>query len=341
MRWRAMRRSGSEWHDLLHQIDRPVLFLSVLLLGGTLGYRAIEGWTYLDSLYMTVITLTTVGFGETHPLSEGGRIFTIILLIGGVIFYATALNALAQGLLDHRFAEMMNQLGINRKIARMKDHYIICGGGRMAFAIGLELEKAGIPFIFIEQNPHSIVTEHKVRWPILIKDALLEESLLEAGIQKAKGLAAVLPTDADNLFVVLSARSLNPSLFIHTRIALESSRSKMIQAGANKVVSPYNAGGVQIARAFLNPEVDDFLSVVTDRAHYDFEMKMHTVSPDDPFCNKPLRQTEFRQEGFTVIAVKYPDGQMVFAPDASFSLRAGYQIFLMGPGRQIVRDEVE
>ena len=132
-----MRRSGSEWHDLLHQIDRPVLFLSVLLLGGTLGYRAIEGWTYLDSLYMTVITLTTVGFGETHPLSEGGRIFTIILLIGGVIFYATALNALAQGLLDHRFAEMMNQLGINRKIARMKDHYIICGGGRMAFAIGL------------------------------------------------------------------------------------------------------------------------------------------------------------------------------------------------------------
>ncbi len=318
-----MQGADSEWRDMVRQINRPILFLSSLLLSGTFGYRLIEGWSLLDSLYMTVITLTTVGFGETHPLSEGGRLFTILLLIGGVIFYATALNSLAQGLLDHRFAEMMTQLGINRKISKMKDHYIICGGGRMAFAIGLELEKAGIPFIFIEQNPDSIVSEYKHRWPILIKNALLEESLIEAGIQKARGLAAVLPTDADNLFVVLSARSLNDSLFIHTRISLESSRSKMLQAGANKVVSPYHAGGVQIARAFLNPEVDDFLSVVTDRAHYDFEMKMHDVTESDVFCNKPLRETDFRKGGFTVIAVRYCDGRMVFAPDAHFILRAG------------------
>jgi voltage-gated potassium channel len=334
-----MQGSKSDWHELLYQINRPLLFLGALILSGTLGYRWIEEWSLIDSLYMTVITLTTVGFGETHPLSEAGRIFTIFLLIGGVIFYATALNALAQGLLEHRFAEVMNQLGINRKIAKMKDHYIICGGGRMAYAIGMELEKAAVPFLFIEKNPHSVVSEHKNRWPILVRDALLEESLIEAGIHRAKGLAAVLPTDADNLFVVLSARSLNPSLFIHTRIALESTRAKMIQAGANKVVSPYNAGGMQIARSFLNPEVDDFLSVVTDRAHYDFEMKMHTVSPDDPFCNRSLRETEFRQQGFTVIAVKYPDGHMVFAPDASFLLRAGYQIFLMGPGRQVIPED--
>lgn len=328
-----------ETKQLLNQFSKPVLLLLVLVFAGTTGYRVIEDWTFLDSLYMTLITLTTVGFGEVHSLTEMGKLFTIFLLMGGVLFYATAINSIAKGFVEYRFHEAMAELRLNRKVSKMKDHYIVCGGGRMAFAIGGELEKAKIDFVFIEKNPDSIVSEYKGRWPIMIKDALFEETLLEAGIERARGLASVLPTDADNLFVVLSARKLNPKLHIQTRIALESTRSKMHQAGANKVVSPYNAGGVQIARAFLNPEVDDFLSVVTDRAHYDFEMKIHTIEPDDPFCNKPLRETEFRNEGFTVIGVRYPGGNMVFAPDAGFTLRKGQQIFLMGPGEQLVPDE--
>lgn len=202
----------------------------------------------------------------------------------------------------------------------------------MAFSIGEELERAGVPFLFIENNDHSAVSEHTSNWPILVKDALLEESLIEAGIDKAKGLAAVLPTDADNLFVVLSARKLNPKLFIQTRIALASTRSKMLQAGADKVVSPYTAGGVQIARCFVSPEAADFLNVVTDRASYEFEMKIVTVGTEDPFMEKPLRETNFRDNGYIVVGVRFPNGTMRFAPGADFVLREGYQVFLMGPG---------
>ncbi len=323
-----------DFKELVSQLSKPIILLILLIISGTTGFTAIEGWDTLDSLYMTLITLTTVGFGEVHSLSGGGKVFTMLLLLGGVIFYATAINGIARGLIETSLSDRVNEYRMLRKIQKMKNHYIICGGGRMALAIGEELERAGNDFVFIEKNHESIVSEHKERWPILVKDALLEEALIEAGIEEAQGLAAVLPTDADNLFVVLSARKLNTDLYIQTRIALESTRPKMIQAGANKVVSPYNAGGVQIARTFVNPEVDDFLSVVTDRASYEFEMKIHTVAHEDSFCNRSLRDSEFRSQGYTVIGVRYEDGRMVFAPDAKFTLRQGQQIFLMGPGSE-------
>lgn len=316
---------------------RPLFYLMALLLMGSLGYHFIEGWNLLDSLYMTLITLTTVGFGEVHQLSDRGRLFTILLLISGVILYAVILNALAKHFVENRFSDLMTHMRLNRKIAKMSDHYVICGGGRMAFTLGMELEKAGEPFVFIEKNPQSIVSEFVERWPIIHKDALLEETLLEARIEHAKGLASVLPTDADNLFVVLSARKLNPKLFIQTRIALESTRSKMIQAGADKVVSPYSVGGLQLARSFINPLVDDFLSIVTHQAHYDFEMLLQTVKKEDPFCDRPIRDSGFRERGLIIIGVRLKTGKMKFAPEASFVLREGFEIFLMGPGQSSTR----
>lgn len=271
---------------LVEDFYRPLVFLLFLIVTGAFGYHIIEGWSFLDAIYMTLITFTTVGFGEVHELSESGKAFTIIMLVGGVIFYAAAFNAISRALMEYKFQDAVNKIRNNRKISKMKDHYIICGGGRMALAIGEELERAGYGFLFIEKNPESIVSEYGKAWPVIHKDALLEEVLIEAGVERARGLAAVLPTDADNLFVVLSARRLNPDLFIQTRIALENTRSKMLQAGASRVVSPYNAGGIQIARTFVNPEVDDFLSVVIDRASYEFEMKIHEITGDDPYREK-------------------------------------------------------
>ena len=316
----------------LHNLSRPVLILVGLIFFGTTGYRMIEGWTILDSAYMTLITITTVGFGEVHSLSAEGRLFTIILLFGGVLFYGVVLNTMAQNLLEYKFSDIMKGYRLKKQLNELSGHYIICGGGRMAFSIGEELERAREPFLFIENNQDSIVSEHEDRWPILYKDALLEESLIEARIDRAKGLASVLPTDADNLFVVLSARKLNPGLFIQTRIAMASTRSKMLQAGADKVVSPYTAGGVQIARSFVSPEVADFLSVVTDRASYEFEMKIHTVEKGDSYEDRPLNMTDFRSRGFIVVGVRFPGCAMRFAPAADFVLRAGHQVFLMGPG---------
>ncbi len=317
----------------LQNFTRPVLLLLFLLLVGSFGYHLIEGWNFLDSLYMTLITLSTVGFGEVHHLTDDGKLFTIFLMGGGVIYYAYILNTLAKSFMETRFTDLMRQAKLNRKIVRMKNHYIICGGGRMAFTIGQELERAGESFVFIERNFESVVSEHRERWPILHKDALLEDTLLEARIQHARGLASVLPTDADNLFVVLSARRLNPDLFIQTRIAMETTRSKMLQAGADKVVSPYNVGGLQIARSFTTPHVDDFLSVVTDRAHYDFELLIHRVTEEDSFRNKPIRESSFRERGFIVIGVRFEDNRMKFAPDANFILKEGVEIFLLGPGK--------
>ncbi len=314
------------------RVAPPVFLLLFLLTVGTVGYHIIERWSILDSAFMSIITITTVGFGEVHPLTSAGKIFTIVFLLSGVVFYAMAINGIVRIIIDYRFKETMGQIRMNRRIENMKDHYVICGGGRMAYAIAGELDHAGVEFIFVEKNPESIVSEHVGKWPIIQKDALLEDTLIEARIQYARGLAVVLPTDADNLFVVLSARKLNPGLFIQTRIALESSRSKMIQAGADRVVSPYNAGGVQIARSFINPEVEDFLSIVVDRSSYDFEMKIITVNEEDPFCNQTLRETDFRKRGLTVIGIRFPDGRTKFAPDAGTMLSSGYQIFLIGPG---------
>jgi len=324
----------------LKNFGKPITLLALLLFVGSYGYQLIEGWSYLDSIYMTLITITTVGFGEVRPLDDQGKLFTILLLLGGVIFYALTINSITKNLVDYSFGDIMGSLKLKHTISRLKNHYIICGGGRMAYTIGIEMELVGEKFVFIEKNTESIVSEHTAKWPVIQKDALLEDALLDAGILRAKGLASVLPTDADNLFVVLSARRLNPKLFIQTRIAMESTLSKMLQAGADKVVSPYTVGGLQIARSFLNPEVDDFLSMVTDRANYEFPITIHKIHKDDPNCNKILRNSDFRRRGLIVIGIRSADGNLTFAPVADFLLKEGLDIFLIGAGEIDKKDKV-
>lgn len=317
---------------------RPFLFLFSLLATGSFGYMYLEKWNFTDSLYMTAITISTVGFGEIHPLSSTGRLFTIVLLVGGVGFYGIVLNTLIRNFVDTKFRELVTSIRMNTKIENMKDHYIICGGGRMAYTIGLELERSQKEFLFIENSTDSPVMEKKDHWPIIQKDALLEQTLEEAGIRRAKGLASVLQTDADNLFIVLSAKRLNPDLYIVTRIAFESTQSKMLQAGATKVVSPYAMGGMQIARSFIYPEVSEFLEVVMDKASYEFEFQIHTVTEEDPYKDKRIRDASFRENGYIVISLRYPDGRLVFAPDANFVLEKDIEILLLGGGEKILRD---
>lgn len=312
---------------------RPALFLTSLLCIGTFGYKFLEkDWSLFDSFYMTIISITTVGYGEVHPLSTAGRYFTIFMLIGGVVFYGIAVNTLAKSLIEHKFSELMVSVRMEKKIQNLKNHYIICGGGRMAVTIGKELEDAKKEFVFIENNKNAPIMSLNSKYPVIEGNALLEEILLEAKIMEAQGLAAVLPTDADNLFVVLSAKKLNPYLNIITRVSFETTRSKMIQAGANKVISPYTVGGIQIARSFINPEVDDFLEIVMDRASFEFEMKIIKIERFDKYHKKKLLNAGFRKDGFMVIGVRFPDGKQVFAPDADFVLEQDYEVLLLGPG---------
>ena len=323
--------------DIL-QLTRPVLFLSFLLFIGSEGYILIEEWDVIDALYMTVITITTVGFGEVRQLSPSGKIFTITLILGGVVFYGLSIDSLLRFFVGTRFRGYVKVAKMNEKIKKLNNHYIICGGGRMALAIAHEFERSGKEFVIIESNPDSPSLKMSRagvnNWLIMERDALLEESLVEAGIEHASGLASVLPTDADNLFVVLSARKLNPKLRIETRISQESTRGKMLQAGANKVVSPFSIGGLQMARSFLSPQVDEFMEIIMDQANYEFEMKIHHINAGDKYTNHSLRESSFREDGYVVIGVKTHDGEMVFAPQSDYVLKEGMEILLVGSGKK-------
>ena len=318
----------------LRNFTRPFLLLIVILLFGSSGYQLLEGWTFLDSLYMTTITLTTVGFGEVRPLSPGGKIFTIVLIYTGIFLYAITVNSILQMFMEERFRDVFWKLRMEKKIKELKNHIVIAGGGRMALAIAEELEKAGQDFVFIEKNSDAIVMEYLDRWPIIHKDALLEDALVEAGVERARGLAAVLTNDSDNLFVVLTARKLNPGLSIQTRVDAESTLPIMQLAGADAIISPKRIGGQQIARSFINPEVHSFLSVVLDRAaHYEFEMKIHKVAEGDSFINNSIQEADFRENGYIIIAIRLPDGSIKFAPRATTILKKDYEVFLIGPGK--------
>lgn len=317
----------------LRHFLKPLSLMFILLLFGVSGYRFLEGWSLLDCLYMTCITLSTVGFSEAAPLSNPGKIFTMALIFTGVIFYAYTINSIFNVFVEKKFTFFMIETRMKNKIKRLKNHIIICGGGVMSLTLCEELEKAGTGFVVIEKSKEAPIMEYQNRWPILEKDALLEETLLEARVDHARGLAAVLTGDSDNLFVVLTARKLNPKLTIQTRIISESTRNLMKSAGADTVVSPKRVGGLQIARTFINPEVQDFLSIVMDRASsLDIEIKMHQITEGDPNFNKTIQETDFRNRGFIVIAVRDTKGEVNFAPPARTVLKEGFAVFIIGPG---------
>lgn len=313
---------------------KPLVYLVLLVCCGSLGYYVLEKWSFLDSLYMTVITITTVGFGEVHKLNPPGKIFTILLVIAGVGFYGLAINAFIKIFLERNFRTIMEENRVREVLKKMKDHYIICGGGRMALAMAQELTYNQIPFVVIDNNPNAPVVKMEKTWVILRRDALQEETLLEAGINRSRGLASVLPTDADNLFVVLSARRLKPELRIETRISDESSRSKMLQAGANKVLSPYVIGGIQMARSFVEPEVDEFLDIMLDKSSYEFEMVVEHITPENKNRDQKIRNSDYRSRGFIIVGIKESHGRFLFAPDSDMKLRSGCEVLLIGKARE-------
>jgi len=309
---------------------KPFLFITLLVVFGSIGYYVIEGWNVTDSIFMTIITITTVGFGQVHPLTIPGKWFTMLLVISGVGFYGFTINTIVKNFLERNFREIMEENKIQEALKKITDHYIICGGGRMAYAMAEELGNNNVRFVIIENNINAPIMKRKMDWIILNRDALLEETLLEAGIENSRGLASVLPTDADNLFVVLSARSLNKNLLIETRISHESSRAKMLQAGANKIISPYVIGGIQMARSFLEPEVDEFLDITMDKSKYEFEMKVEHITVENIHHDKKIRDTEYQNKGLLVVAIKEPHGRFLFAPDPDMKIRVGSEVLLMG-----------
>ncbi len=314
---------------------REKVFLTIVLIlliisFGTAGYMVIEGWNFLDAFYMTIITLTTVGFGEVHKLSDTGRLFTIALIVGGVgtVFYA--LSTGAKLTLEGELRELFGRQRLEKRIREMKDHYIVCGYGRMGRIICRELKAEKVPFVVVEKKPDVLLEEEK---DILIfeGDATIDEVLKEVGIQKAKGLISVLPTDAENLYVVLSARGLNPALQIVARAGEEGSGQKLLRAGADRVVSPYHIGGLRIAQTVLKPAVVDFIEFATKSGNIDLQMEEIYISEDSGIAGLTLDECGFGRElGVIIVAIKQASGDMRFNPTFRSAVKAGDTLIALG-----------
>lgn len=312
-----------------NKIMLSAALILLLISAGTVGYVFIEGWDFLDSLYMTITTLTTVGFGEVHPLSRIGRVFTIALIVGGVgtVFYA--LGTIAKFMLEGEFEEIFGRKRLEKRIKELREHFIVCGYGRMGKIICRELKEKNISFVVIEKKPEALIGGQDV---LLVEgDATRDEILKEVQIGRARGLISVLPTDAENLYVVLSARGLNPRLMIVARAGEEGSEQKLVRAGADRVVSPYYIGGLRIAHTVLKPAVVDFIEFATKSGNIDLQMEEITIQDNSGLVGLTLDECGIGRElGIIVVAIKQGSGEMRFNPTYRTAIRTGDTLIALG-----------
>jgi voltage-gated potassium channel len=303
-----------------------------VIVCGTAGYVFIEEWSVLDSLYMTIISLTTVGFREVGPLSSEGKLFTLAVILGGVATVTTTLTIGSQILMAGQLQKFMGRRKLEKEIKKIKDHYIICGYGRMGKVICREFQRKPVPFVVIEKNQE---TFQGLPGDILaIRGNASEESvLLEAGIERALGLVTVASSDADNVYITLTASGLKPDIYIVARAGEAGSETKLMRAGASKVVSPYTIGGTGIANAILRPAVVDFIELVTKREHMELQMEEVQIGGDSTLAGKTILDAGLRQKlGIIVVAVKKGDGQMEFNPSSHTMVEAGDRLIVLGGG---------
>ncbi|MCZ6633179.1 MAG: NAD-binding protein [bacterium] len=319
-----------------------IVMLAVLIAGGAVGYTVIEpDYTLSDGLYMTVITITTVGYGEVHRLSEKGRHFTIVLLFFSVLIAGYSVTTLIGFIVEGHILQLMRGRRMERKIARLTDHYIICGCGVVGKEVAMEFKEAGVPFLIIEMDPEHSELGKDESILFLEGNAEDDETLLEAGIQQAKGLVAALRQDETNVFVVLTARQLNPDIQIVARAAEERTVGKLLRAGANRVISPYQIAGRRIASVILRPSVVDFLDVVVEGGDVTMRMEEVVVGAGSPMVGKALRESGIGQKTQAIIlGILGPDGKTrtrgsEMATLASVVLQEGDVLIFLGSEDQL------
>jgi voltage-gated potassium channel len=311
-----------------------ILLVLVILFGaaGTVGYHYLEGWSWFDSIYMVVITFSTVGYGEVHPLSHLGRMFNIGVIIAGVGLVYFAIGTLTFALLEFEFDKVFGRRRMLRDIDRLSGHYIICGAGRVGLSSARELARRPAPFVVIESD-HSRLEGFEKEWLVLEGDATKESTLLQARIDTATGLVAATTTDATNLYIVLTARGLNPKLKIIARASEETAEKHLLKAGADTVVSPYSFAGHRIAQSFLRPNVVDFLDVAISRgANEEMIIEEILVDKKSRLDGLTVGTSQIHRDlGIMILAIKHASGKPGFNPTAGQLINAGDYLIVMGP----------
>ncbi len=313
-----------------------IILLTFLVSGGTIGYMYIEDLSFIDSLYMTVITISTVGFREVHDLSTAGRLFTILLIISGLFIAAFAVTIVSSFVIEGEFRFLLRRRRMENSVAKLKNHYIICGAGQTGQHVVSQFKKRGVPHVVIEADRTKVEHIIDIGGLAVLGDATVEEDLLKVGIDKAKGLVCCLSNDADNVFTVLTAREIKPDLLIVSRAIDDKADLKLLKAGADKVVSPNEIGGTRMASLVLRPAVVSFLDVITRAGEVVIDLEEVTVKKNSSLVGKSLSEARIpEQTGLIVMAVKRANRETEINPGSGFRLSNNDVLIVLGQEEQV------
>jgi voltage-gated potassium channel len=317
--------------DFEERIKVVGVILVAVILFGTVGYSIIERWPLLDALYMTFITLSTVGFKEVYALSPAGKMFTIFLILVGVAGAAYTLRVIGEWIVEGEMKKLLGRRKMQKGLKELVDHYIVCGFGRVGRRVAQELCTRKVPFVVIDNDPQRIEQADKDRFLFIQGDSTADQTLTDAGIDRARALITAVANEADGVFITLSARQLNPNLFITARAETEEGKKKMLRAGANKVISPYKIGAIRMALTTLRPNLVDFMKVITFDKDTGLTIEEILIKPGSPMINTTLRECPIRKElGVMVAGIKKVGKDVFLNPSPDTTIEAGDIFIVIG-----------
>lgn len=320
------------------KLGTSILLLFTTILFGTVSYHFVEEMPFFDSFYMTIITISTVGFSEIKPLSIYGRTITVFLISTGIMIGAYTIGNLLRFFIEGEMSKTFGRKKVEKQIAKLKDHYIICGYGRIGGLICRELYSQGVDFVVIENDTQAIAQLESEKFLFIPMDATSDEALQKAGIAHAKGIVPAVQSDADNVYITLTAKGIRPDIFILSRASSEKAEQKLKKAGATRVVMPYLIGGKRMAQVLIRPNVVDFVDIALMDKHLGLVMEEARIRSDSSLVGKTLVESELRKDfGVIIVAIRKSSGEMRFNPTSGEKLDAGDIIVVLGKKEDLAK----
>jgi len=337
----ADRKYHADWRRFKGRVVLIVVAVAVVMSIGCVGYMTFAGYTLFEALYMALTTITTIGYGEIRPLGAAGRVFNMIYIVIGVATVLVAFGVLTQAMIELELSGYFQKRRRRHMIDNLQSHFIVCGYGRVGRSASEELRKSGVPILVVDRNEERVERALQAGLLAVAADSTRDEVLRDCGIERARGLIAALATDADNTYLILSAKALNPLLPVATRVSEEESERKLRRAGADVVFAPYTITGQRLSQSLLKPHVNEFIDFTTGNdSGLDIRIEQVHVSERSEYVSKSLRQAQLRSDvGVIVLAIRKVSGHMIFNPPAEAEIGSGDHLIVMGQPDQLRRLE--